>query len=200
MLHLRARDFAPLSRRHPMFDLERFIDDCEAAVAETADHTAVREVVARVVRDPGAVLAHLGEPTRAGIGVLHRSSRVTILNFTWGPHMSFMPHDHHMWAVIGLYTGREDNIFWRRLPDERSRLEAAGARSVGPGECCPLGADIIHSVLNPLPRLTAAIHVYGGDLLKQARSEGDPETLTEREYDAAKARRMFEESNRSLAS
>jgi len=21
-----------------------------------------------------------------------------------------------MWAVIGVYTGREDNIFWRRVP------------------------------------------------------------------------------------
>ena len=182
-----------------MFDLDRFIADCEAAVAETGDHTAVREVVARAVRDPAAVLARLGEPRRAGIGVLHRSTQVTILNFTWGPSMSFMPHDHHMWAVIGLYTGREDNIFWRRLPEERNRLEAAGARSVGTGETCPLGADIIHSVLNPLPRLTAAIHVYGGDFLKQARSEWDPESLTERDYDPDKARRMFEESNRFLA-
>ena len=182
-----------------MFDLERFIADCQAAVAETDDHTAVREVVARAVRDPGGVLDRLGEPTRAGIGVLHSSERLTIVNLTWGPHMSFMPHDHHMWAVIGLYTGREDNIFWRRLPNERNRLEAAGARSIGPGECCPLGPDIIHSVLNPLPRLTAAIHVYGGDFLRQARSEWDPESLSEREYDGAKALQMFEESNRFLA-
>ncbi len=182
-----------------MFDLERFIAACEAAVAETDSHTAVREVVAGAARDPAAVLARLGEPTRAGIGVLHRSQRVTILNFVWGPRMSFMPHNHHMWAVIGLYTGREDNIFWRRLPGEGNRLEAAGARSVGPGETCPLGAEIIHSVLNPLPRLSAAIHVYGGDFLEQARSEWDPETLTERAYDPAKALRMFEESNRFLA-
>ena len=31
-----------------------------------------------------------------------------------------MPHNHQMWAVIGIYigiyTGREDNIFWRRVP------------------------------------------------------------------------------------
>ena len=27
--------------------------------------------------------------------------------------MTIMPHNHQMWAVIGVYTGREDNIFWR---------------------------------------------------------------------------------------
>ena len=100
-----------------MFDLDRFIVDCEAAVVGRDDHTEAREVLARAVRDPAAVLATLGEPKRAGIEVLHRGFRVTILNLVWGPQMSFMPHNHHMWAVIGLYTGREDNIFWRRLPE-----------------------------------------------------------------------------------
>jgi len=27
--------------------------------------------------------------------------------------MTIMPDNHRMWAVIGIYTGREDNIFWR---------------------------------------------------------------------------------------
>jgi predicted metal-dependent enzyme (double-stranded beta helix superfamily) len=179
-----------------MFDLDRFIADCEAAVAERDSHVAVREVVARAVRDPAGVLASLGAPQRAGIELLHRGNGVTVMNLVWGPHMSFLPHNHHMWAVIGLYTGREDNIFWRRLPEPGDRLEAAGARSIGTGETCALGADIIHSVLNPVPRLTAAIHVYGGDFVAQARSEWDPEHLVEREYDAARARALFEASNR----
>jgi predicted metal-dependent enzyme (double-stranded beta helix superfamily) len=39
--------------------------------------------------------------------------------------MSVMPHNHEMWAVIGIYTGREDNILWRRLPaDVHGRIEA----------------------------------------------------------------------------
>lgn len=182
-----------------MFDLERLIADCEAAVAVSDTHAEVREILARAVRDPAAVLARLGEPKRAGVEVLHHASRLTIVNLVWGPHMSFMPHNHHMWAVIGLYTGREDNIFWRRVPGPGARVEAAGARSIGVGETCPLGADIIHSVLNPLPRLTAAIHIYGGDFLRQERSEWEPETLSERAYDAERARALFEESNRALA-
>ena len=46
--------------------------------------------------------------------------------------MTVRPHNHRMWAVIGLYTGREDNVFWRRVPgDPRGIVEAAGARVTG---------------------------------------------------------------------
>jgi predicted metal-dependent enzyme (double-stranded beta helix superfamily) len=59
-----------------------------------------------------------------------------------------------------------------------------------------LGKDIVHSVTNPLPRLTGAIHIYGGDFFAAERSEWDPETLDERPYDLEKARRMFDDSSR----
>lgn len=110
--------------------------------------------------------------------------------------MTIMPHNHEMWAVIGVYTGREDNIFWRRLPDEaRGKIEAAGARSLAEKDAVPFGPDIIHSVTNPVSRLTGAIHIYGGDFFATPRSEWDPETLQERPYDVDKALRMFEEAN-----
>jgi predicted metal-dependent enzyme (double-stranded beta helix superfamily) len=183
-----------------MLDLDRFFADCQDAVAQDTSHKGVREVVARAVSEPETVIAALGAPQRAGINVLFRSSNLTILNLVWGPGMTIMPHEHRMWAVIGIYTGREDNIFWRRLPSDADReIEAAGARSLSRGDCTPMGADIIHSVTNPIPRLTGAIHVYGGDFLKQERSEWDAETLHERPYDVAKARQLFEDSNKVLA-
>jgi predicted metal-dependent enzyme (double-stranded beta helix superfamily) len=74
-------------------------------------------------------------------------------------------------------------------------IEAAGAKSLGVGVAEPLGHDVIHSVTNPLDRLTAAIHVYGGDFYGGGRSDWDPETLRERDYDYALHRRMFEEAN-----
>jgi predicted metal-dependent enzyme (double-stranded beta helix superfamily) len=182
-----------------MLNLDRFFADCQEAVAEDSSHMAVREVVARVVSEPDAVIAALGEPRLAGINVIYRAPNLTILNLIWGPGMTIMPHDHRMWAVIGIYTGREDNIYWRRLPSDADReIEAAGARSLCRGDCTPMGPDIIHSVTNPIPRLTGAIHVYGGDFLKQERTEWDPETLHERPYDVAKARQLFENSNKAL--
>jgi predicted metal-dependent enzyme (double-stranded beta helix superfamily) len=183
-----------------MFELDRFIAECEAAIATDGGQRAIREAMARAVSDRAAAIAALGEPKRAGIEVLHRSRTVTILNLVWGPHMTVMPHNHHMWAVIGIYGGREDNIFWRVLPgDARWPIEAAGASSLMPGDSCPLGKDIIHSVTNPLGKLTGALHVYGGDFLQQAREEWHEETLAQSPYDSAKARRLFEESNARVA-
>jgi predicted metal-dependent enzyme (double-stranded beta helix superfamily) len=173
--------------------LERFIEDCRAARAADATHKAVREVVARVVSEPARLLAALGEPRRAEIQKLHHSPELTILNVIWAPRMTIFPHNHRMWAVIGIYTGREDNIFWRRLPG--GRIEAAGAQALCERDAAPLGPDIIHSVTNPIPRLTGAIHVYGGDFFAVERSEWDPESLTEQRYDAAKTMRYFEEEN-----
>jgi predicted metal-dependent enzyme (double-stranded beta helix superfamily) len=146
-----------------MFDLDQFIADCRAALAADTSHKNVREVVARAVSDPAAILEGLGEPKRSEVKKLYHSSDLTILNVIWAPHMTIMPHNHQMWAVIGIYTGREDNIFWRRVPGAHGgKLEAVGARALSTKDADPLGHNIIHSVTNPIARLTGAIHVYVG--------------------------------------
>jgi predicted metal-dependent enzyme (double-stranded beta helix superfamily) len=182
-----------------MFDLDRFIADCRAAISADPTLKSAREVVARAVSDPAGVVAGLGEPRRAEVQKLYASRELTVLNVVWAPGMTIMPHNHLMWAVIGIYTGREDNIFWRRIPGaEGGRIEAAGAKSLGERDAEPLGRDIIHTVTNPLSRLTGAIHVYGGDFFAVSRSEWDPETLLERDYDMEKNLRLFEEANARL--
>jgi hypothetical protein len=100
----------------------------------------------------------LGEPKRSEVQKLYHSNDLTILNVIWAPRMTIMPHDHQMWAVIGIYTGREDNIFWRRVPGGHGgKLEAVGARALSAKDADPLGDNIIHSVTNPIARLTGAI-------------------------------------------
>lgn len=180
-------------------DIDQLIQDCAAAVSDVAPTKAVREILARAVAEPAALLRALGEPERAGIQRLHVSDELTVLNVIWAPRMTLMPHNHNMWATIGVYGGREDNIFWRRLPDDaKGRVEAAGAKSLGPKDVRPLGEEIIHSVTNPTAKLTGAIHVYGGDFFSQERSEWDPESLEEQPYDIDKNVRYFEEANRTL--
>jgi predicted metal-dependent enzyme (double-stranded beta helix superfamily) len=181
------------------FDLDRFKAACREALAESTPQSVAREIVARAVSEPAALLAALGEPTRASVQALHHSEDLTILHVIWAPRMTIMPHDHAMWAVIGIYAGREDNVFWRRIAEPGGKVEAAGAKSIGEREAVPLGRDIIHSVTNPTPRLTGALHVYGGDFFKAERKEWDTETLLEQPYDIAKALRLFEEANASLA-
>ena len=181
--------------RAGMFALEHFISECRAALTADPSHRLVREAVARAVREPSSVLKGLGEPKRAEIQKIYHASDLTILNVIWGPMMTVMPHDHRMWAVIGIYTGREDNIFWRRLPSGGGQVEAVGAKALCTGDAETLGPHIIHSVTNPIRRLTGAIHVYGGDFFAAERSEWDSETLLEGRYDAERMARRFEEAN-----
>ena len=174
-----------------MFDLHTFVADCRAAVAEDKTHRTALEVVEAAFHDPSAVLAAMGEPTGPTIAPLYRSEDLTIANLVWAPRQTLMPHNHEMWAIIGIYTGREDNIFWRRTKEAPSRVEAAGARTLLAGDVTPLGKDIIHSVTNPLGRLTGAIHVYGGDFFAEPRSEWDEETLSERPYNIDRLKAFF---------
>jgi predicted metal-dependent enzyme (double-stranded beta helix superfamily) len=173
-------------------DLDGFVADCVEAGRDADAQAAVKEVLARAMADPRAVLAALGEPTQAGIRPLHRSRTLTIFTATWTPQMNLVPHNHLMWALIGIYTGREDNILWRRTP---LRVEAFGARALFEGDVTALPADVIHSVTNPLPRFTGGIHVYGGDFFDTARSQWDPETLREEPSNGATIREMFEREN-----
>jgi len=174
-------------------DVEQLIADCRAALDGVHDARNVREVIARVVADPQGLMARLGDPEATGIRTLHRSDDLTVLDVRWLPHMVLLPHDHAMWAVIGIYTGREDNILWRRLPTGGGEgIEAAGAKSLATGQTIAFGPEVIHSVVNPLNRVTGALHVYGGDFFAKPRSEWDPETLSERPRNLDQITRQFE--------
>jgi predicted metal-dependent enzyme (double-stranded beta helix superfamily) len=183
-----------------MFDLDQFVADCRAAVAADPSHKLVREVVERAVAEPGSVIKGLGEPKLGHADTLYHGDDLTILNVVWPPLFTIMPHEHRMWAVIGVYTGAEDNMFWRRVGEPgRTKVEVAGGRALRVGDAEPLGRDIVHSVTNPIDRLTGAIHVYGGDFFAVTRSEWDPETLVEKPYDLDKNMRLFQEANARLA-
>lgn len=175
-----------------MFDIDTFVADCIASVENDTTHKSAEEVMRRAMSDPSAILAALGEPTEPGITPLYQSARLTIVNLAWKPSTTIPPHNHEMWAVIGIYGGREDNIFWRRIKDHPEGLiEAAGARALSTGDVCPMGTNIIHSVTNPIPRLTAALHIYGGDFFEAERSEWEPEGLTEHALDIDEVRARF---------
>jgi predicted metal-dependent enzyme (double-stranded beta helix superfamily) len=105
-----------------------------------------------------------------------------------------------MWAAIGIYTGREDNAFFRRDPDAPRRLVESGGKDIGAGDVLVLGDDVIHSVANPADRLTGAIHVYGGDFVNQRRSQWGPGPREERPHDMNVLRDQFADANRAWKS
>lgn len=166
-----------------MFDLDQFITDLRAALAEQS-RQALKEVVARAVADPAALLRQIGEPDKAAVQVLHQASDLTVLNVIWAPKQVTLPHDHRMSAVIGMYGGREDNMFWRRVANPtKFQIEPAGGQALGTGDVTLLGRDVIHSVVNPMAKISGAIHVYDGEFLTAQRSMWDAETLVEMPYD-----------------
>jgi len=175
------------------FEIDRFIDDVKRARMEADSQKAIQEVLARAVSDPTAVLHGIGEPTEAGIHTLYHAGDLTILNVIWAPLMLLLPHNHNMWASIGIYTGREDNITWER---QGAVIEAAGAVSLSEKEVFALSDTAIHSVTNPIGRLTGAIHIYGGDFFAKGRSEWDAEALVERPFDLEAARRSFQDATK----
>jgi predicted metal-dependent enzyme (double-stranded beta helix superfamily) len=176
-------------------NIDNFVQNCVDANREDDAQGAVLEVLAKAVSDPGKMLAAVGEPLRAGISVIYRSTTLTIFSAAWTPQMNLMPHNHLMWANIGIYTGREDNILWR---DTDGGIKAFGAKALFEGDAASLPVHAIHSVTNPLLRFTGGIHIYGGDFFNTTRSQWDPETLEKKPSDGDAIRGMFERENERL--
>jgi predicted metal-dependent enzyme (double-stranded beta helix superfamily) len=172
--------------------VEDIVARCQAALTEHTPALAVRDVLDELIADPSAVDHAVGPVEIGGITPLHNADDLTILRVAWTPGMALNPHEHRMWAVIGMYGGQEDNAFFRR---STNGLEPAGGRDVVAGDVLVLGEDAIHSVANARREYAVALHVYGGDFFRVERSEWDAETYEERPRDLARTGRLFDEAN-----
>jgi predicted metal-dependent enzyme (double-stranded beta helix superfamily) len=178
-----------------MFDTDSFLNDCVEAATDAQPRGAIKQVLERAVADPVSVAREL-PPERSGITKLLVSPQLTVLHVVWAPGMSFGPHDHQMWAAIAIYTGGEDNSFYRRDGDT---LAASGNKRLEPRDVVVLGDDTIHAVTNPTADFAGAIHVYGGDLFATDRSEWRGDPYRQQPYDSEYVLRYFEEANRTHA-
>ena len=174
-----------------MVDRDELVTRCIAASEEAEPRLAVKEVLERAV---GEIPEEVGKPASGWLDIWHLSATLTVLNAVWPPGMTLYPHNHRMWAAIGIYGGQEDNTFYRR---REGRLLASGGKELRDQDVVLLGDDTIHAVHNPLPRYTGAIHVYGGDFVNTARSQWDPETLIEEPYDLATVRASFDAAEKA---
>ncbi len=177
-------------------NIDHFVQDCINANKESEPQRAVKEVLEKAASAHKSMLAALGEPSKAGINVLHSSKTLTIFNASWTPQMNLLPHSHLMWALIGIYTGREDNIMWKK---SNNSIKAYGAEALFEGDVAALPDDAIHSVTNPLQRFTGGLHIYGGDFFHTTRSQWNPETLAEEPSDGDDIRAIFARENERRA-
>jgi predicted metal-dependent enzyme (double-stranded beta helix superfamily) len=179
----------------PIFSVDEFLDGCRAGLAETDPVRAIREVVKRAMTHPGAV-ADVLKPEMGGLSLLHHAPDLTVLHVVWAPGMRISPHNHGMWATIGIYTGQEDNTFYRRTVNDPRALVESGGKELRVGDVVTLGDKTIHAVANPVKVLTGAIHVYGGDFVNEPRSQWGPGLADERPFNMDEAQRQFADANR----
>jgi predicted metal-dependent enzyme (double-stranded beta helix superfamily) len=166
-----------------MFNIEAFATACQGKPA-----SAVKELLTDALHNPLDVkqaLDAMGQTKQVGEGrmgdfVIHRSPDLTILRAAVPPKFKSPPHNHLMWAVIGVYEGQENNYFYRRSGES---LEAAGDKQLKPSDILVLGTDVIHAIENPLDQMLYAIHVYGGDLPAAPRRMWNPTTLQEEPFE-----------------
>lgn len=143
--------------------------------------------MAEAVNDRVALVAEHGAPESLGIKTaqylfLHQSPDLTVVQVIVPGYLRSAPHNHLVWAVIGMYEGCESNTFYRR---ETGHLVATGVVDlVAPG-VIDLAPDVIHSIANPCKELSLALHVYGGPLANPARSLWHPVTLQEEPFQLA---------------
>ena len=172
--------------------VDDIIARCQAALDEHTPALAVRDVLDELVAEPRSLAQAIGPVERGGITPLHHAPDLTVLHVAWTPGMALNPHDHRMWAVIGMYGGQEDNAFYRRAAHG---LEPSGGRELPAGDVLVLGDDAIHAVANSRRELAVALHVYGGDFFESERSEWDVDTFEERPRDLEGTRRLFAEAD-----
>ena len=166
-----------------MFNLEQFVSECRQAVFSGGGTASVLQLMRRAVAEPEAIknaVSVLSETASLADAALHRADDLFVLNATLPPLFASPPHDHTMWAVIGIYEGQEDNAFFER---REGTLREKNHRSLRAGEAMVLGPEVVHAVSNPLSTPTLGIHVYGGDLPAAQRTMWHPESLDELPYD-----------------
>ena len=155
-----------------MFDVEALVGECRAALTTADPVDAVRTLVATAIADGAAIDAALGSEPSGEQDALFSSSDLTVQHILWPGGIFTMPHDHRMWAVVGVYRGVELNRFYERT---RDGLKECGTRVVEQLETVVLAADAIHSVENPHHEVSGGLHVYGGDLRGIDRSAWGPD-------------------------
>jgi predicted metal-dependent enzyme (double-stranded beta helix superfamily) len=168
-----------------MFAIEAFVEQCREALRTDDPSATVAGVLRDALQDSQEVAAAVKswkDNGGAAYGAIYRAADLTILHASVPPGVESPPHEHTMWAVIGVFEGQEDNVFYR-LGD--NGIEEVGRTAIRAGDARVLPDDTIHRIANHQPTPLQAIHVYGGDLLGTERMMWDDATGDARPFDFA---------------
>jgi predicted metal-dependent enzyme (double-stranded beta helix superfamily) len=164
-----------------MTDLAAFVQTCESLLDEPDAAQRVADAVQTVIADADALSERIEalRPAPGQAAVVHRGDNLTVLGLEVAAGFVSPAHNHTIWAVVGIYQGNEDNIFYQRVPDG---IEETGQAVLGEGEALALPPDAVHRITNSGSGPMRALHVYGGDLFATSRSQWDDDTGEERPF------------------
>jgi len=159
--------------------LNDFVDTCERLLDQPEVGERVAEAMEPLLDDP--VLPDAIEalrPPGGGPAVIHRSDDLTVLGLAVPAGFVSPIHDHTIWAVVGIYAGDEDNVFYRRVgaADDVEAIAETGRAVLHTRETLALPPDAVHRIANSGTDTMFALHVYGGDLFATHRSQWDDAT------------------------
>ena len=172
-----------------MFSVDDLVAAVQAASGADDPVASVQEIVASTIADGPAIDAVLGTELKGDNDTLFSSEALTVQRIIWIPGLASVPHEHRMWAVVGVYAGEELNRMYERSPD--GGLTELRTRAVPEHDVFVLDVDAIHSVENRGGQWTAALHVYGGDILHAERNAWGPDGREAPFADVDSARRAM---------
>jgi predicted metal-dependent enzyme (double-stranded beta helix superfamily) len=168
-----------------VFEPAEFVLACRGAARGASPHLAIEQLLRDSLRDPdevaGAFANNISRSAPIHELMLYVDDDVTIFRVALDPHLTSIPHDHGIWAFVGIYRGEESNTFYQRSPTGTLQKEAQ--RSIRPGEVLSMRPGTIHAIANPLSSATLGLHVYLGHLGAQKRSMWHPTTFPEEPFD-----------------
>lgn len=148
-----------------MFDLREFIIGCRDAFEQPDGAKQVRTLLAAAIADPVALERAMPQSDQDEY-LLHACGKITIVILRLTPNVLFPPHNHSMPAVVGLYRGVETNLTY---VERDGGVALAAEKLLRAPEVYELHPNVIHAVANHGVERSAALHVYGGDLIRQQR-------------------------------
>ena len=138
-------------------DTAEFIDACREVAGGDTPTGDVFELVAAFLHQPN-LRNLLGGGDRSTYEALYRGEDLLVLHGVVPPTPApVAPHDHRMWAVIGVYQGLEHNELFVRT--DGGGLASVDRFTVAAGDVRTLDPSTIHSVQARGDRYLGAIHV-----------------------------------------
>jgi predicted metal-dependent enzyme (double-stranded beta helix superfamily) len=172
---MNARDHDPL---------QTFVREFTAMLDRGADEQTIfrdgRALLAALIAEDGWLPAALLEPDPDSYRI-HRlhvdpSGRFSVSAMVWGPGQGTPIHDHTVWGMVGVVSGKERCEEFAPLLEPGGPLVRGDVHELAPGDIDLVSPSIgdIHRVSNALPDGTSvSVHVYGGDIGALTRSRFD---------------------------